>query len=180
MTKKITVFGSSLPKPGQPAYEEALILGRNLGSFGWTVLTGGYIGTMEAVSKGARDAGGHVVGITCDEIENWREVGANPWVQEELRTEKIHDRVRMLIEKCDAAIALPGGIGTLTEVALMWTMLSIDVIDPKPLILVGPAWKRTLHTFYQEQTGYISYNNFELLSFATDVEMAISYLKSVL
>ena len=71
---RITVFGGSKPRPSQPAYQEALLLGQLLGSQGYTVLTGGYIGTMEAVSRGAAESGGHVIGVTCDEIERWRPV----------------------------------------------------------------------------------------------------------
>lgn len=79
----VTVFGGSQPMPGDPAYQEAMNLGSLLAQSGHTVLTGGYIGTMEAVSRGASEAGGHVIGVTCDEIEIWRPTRANPWVKEE-------------------------------------------------------------------------------------------------
>ena len=69
---RISVFGGSSPKPGDLAYEQAYYLGKLIGEAGYTVLTGGYIGTMEAVSRGAAEAGGHVIGVTCDQIENWR------------------------------------------------------------------------------------------------------------
>lgn len=65
----IAVFGGSQPKEGDPAYAEAYELGSLLAQAGHTVLTGGYIGTMEAVSRGAAEAGGHVIGVTCEEIE---------------------------------------------------------------------------------------------------------------
>ena len=81
---RVTVFGGSKPKKGEIAYQDALILGTLLGQAGFTVITGGYIGTMEAVSRGASQAGGHVIGITCDEIESWRPVVPNPWINEEL------------------------------------------------------------------------------------------------
>ena len=112
-SKRVTVFGGSTPRAGEPAYEEALQLGRLLGQKGCVVLTGGYIGTMEAVSRGAAENSGHVIGVTCDEIETWRQVGPNKWVQEELRFATLRERLYALIENCDAAIALPGGIGTL-------------------------------------------------------------------
>jgi hypothetical protein len=104
--KRVTVFGGS--NPGERDYEQALQLGRLLGLAGCTVLTGGYIGTMEAVSRGAAEGGGHVVGVTCDEIEAWRPVRPNPWVQEEMRYPTLRQRLFALIENCDAAIALPG------------------------------------------------------------------------
>src|SRR5258706_7067007 len=109
----ISVFGGSQPKEGDAAYVEAQELGKLLAEHGHTVLTGGYIGTMEAVSKGASEAGGHVIGVTCDEIERWRAVKANAWVQEERRYPTVRARLDALIEGCQAAIALPGGPRTL-------------------------------------------------------------------
>ena len=73
MTRIVSVFGGSAPKPGSPAYEEAQRCGALLAQAGWTVATGGYRGVMEAVSRGAHEAGGHVIGVTCTLIENWRE-----------------------------------------------------------------------------------------------------------
>ena len=83
MAKRISVFGGSNPKPGSEAYQDAYELGTLLGQAGLTVLTGGYMGTMEATSRGANEAGGHVIGVTCDEIETFRPVGPNPWITEE-------------------------------------------------------------------------------------------------
>ena len=86
----ITVFGGSTPT--RTDYEQAEILGRLLGEAGHTVLTGGYIGTMEAVSKGAAEAGAHVIGVTCEQIENWRPVGRNKWVIEERKYRTLGER----------------------------------------------------------------------------------------
>ena len=63
----ITIFGGTKPQPGDADYREAERLGSLLARAGHTVITGGYIGTMEAVSKGAAEAGGHVIGVTCRE-----------------------------------------------------------------------------------------------------------------
>ncbi len=131
---RVTVFGGSHPKPGDPAYEQALILGKLLGSAGYTVLTGGYMGTMEAVSRGAAESGGHVIGVTCDEIESWRPVEPNPWVMDQIRYPTLRKRLYALIEECDAAIALPGGIGTLAEIATMWSQMQVFATSPRPLI----------------------------------------------
>ena len=78
----ITVFGGAQPKEGTPAYEEARELGALLAQRGHAVLTGGYMGTMEAVSRGASEAGGHVIGVTCIDIEEWRGSSPNQWVKE--------------------------------------------------------------------------------------------------
>src|SRR5258708_16993147 len=77
---KVSVFGGSQPKNGSAAYAEAQELGKLLAERGHVVLTGGYIGTMEAVSRGAAEAGGHVIGVTCEDIERWRAIDPNPWV----------------------------------------------------------------------------------------------------
>ena len=82
MAIRISVFGGSQPKPGETVYEDAVRLGKFIGQAGYTLLNGGYIGTMEALSRGASEVGGHVIGVTCDQIETWRPVKANPWVTE--------------------------------------------------------------------------------------------------
>jgi len=77
----IAVYGSAKPTAGDALYEEARRLGALLARQGHTVMTGGYCGTMEAVSRGAAEAGGNTIGVTCAEIERYRPGGANPWVQ---------------------------------------------------------------------------------------------------
>jgi uncharacterized protein (TIGR00730 family) len=173
---QITVFGGSEPRPGDEAYAEAYRLGRLIGLRGHTVLTGGYIGTMEAVSCGAAEAGGHVIGVTCEQIEAWRPVGPNAWVQEELRFTTLRERLYALIDQCDAALALPGGIGTLAEVAAMWSQLQTGGILLKPLILIGPGWKAVMEQFSAVFSGYVKDANHELLAFAPDVETAYRML----
>lgn len=172
----ITVFCSSQTTPEDPAYEEGMRLGRLLAIGGHTVLTGGYIGSMEAVSRGANESGGHVIGITCAEIEAWRPGRANPWVQEEWRYATMRERTFALIDNCDAAIALPGGIGTLAEVALMWSHLQTGAISPRPLVLIGPGWKETLDTFWRVHDDYILEKSRRLLTFAQDVDAAMTCL----
>jgi len=178
MTMKITVFGGASPKPDDQAYLEAYQLGRLLGDAGHTVLTGGYIGTMEAVSKGANEAGAHVIGITCDEIEHWRPLKVNRWVQEEIPCRTLNERLHALIEQCDAAIALPGGVGTLAEIAMLWNHMVIDAVKKKPLILIGDGWKDTLNQFLQSQGSYLSIADKLLISFATDIHSIIPMLEN--
>jgi uncharacterized protein (TIGR00730 family) len=169
---RITVFGGSEPRPGQAAYEEAYQLGRLIGAGGHTVLTGGYIGTMEAVSKGAAETGGHVIGVTCEQIETWRPVGPNPWVQEELRFKTLRDRLYALIDQCDAAFVLPGGIGTLAEMAAMWSQLQTGGIPRRPMILIGEEWRALMEQYFSVFTGYVGDPHRRLLAFAPDVEAA--------
>jgi uncharacterized protein (TIGR00730 family) len=169
---KITIFGGAQPKRSDAAYEEAFLLGRLLGAAGHTVLTGGYMGTMEAASRGAAEAGGHVVGVTCEEIETWRRTEPNPWVQEEWHYDTLRERLFSLIDNCDAAIALPGGAGTLAEISLTWNMLIIQSLAPKPLILVGPAWQAVFTIFFANLGNYVTERDQTWLSFAPDVSSA--------
>jgi len=174
----ISVFGGSQPKEGDSAYTEAMELGRLLAQHGHTVLTGGYIGTMEAVSRGSYEAGGHVIGVTCDEIESWRSVKPNQWVKEERRYKTLNKRLQVLIQDCDAALALPGGAGTLTEIALMWNLMIVESRHRSPLILIGHGWQSTFDQFFKEFDGYISVKQREIVQFAEDVKTAVDLLES--
>ncbi|RMF43630.1 MAG: LOG family protein [Anaerolineae bacterium] len=173
---RVTVFGGSHPRPGEPAYQQAWRLGYLLGRAGHTVLTGGYIGTMEAVSRGAAESGALVIGITCDEIEAWRKVAPNPWVQQEMRFPTLRERMYALMEHCDAALVLPGGIGTLAEVAAMWSQLQVRILPSRPLVLIGDAWQHVFHTFFHSLGEYVSPADRALLTFAPDVESAVAFL----
>ena len=173
---KTTVFGGSHAIEGSPAYAEAMHLGGALAQLGHTVLTGGYIGTMEAVSRGASEAGGHVIGVTCEEIENWRKVSANRWVKEEIRKKTLVERLQVLVEECDAAIALPGGPGTLTEISLMWNLMIVESLPRIPLILVGDGWQSVFAQVFEQQGIYMSEKQCNLLQFAPDAKTAVNML----
>ncbi len=177
---RVTVFGSSLPKPGDQAYNDAFALGKLLGSAGYTVLTGGYMGTMEAVSRGAAESGGHIIGVTCDEIENWRPAKPNPWVQEEIRCPSLRLRLYALIDGCDAALALPGGLGTLAEISAMWSQMQVFDTNPRPLILIGNGWEAMMKNFYATMSEYVSEKSRALVSFAPNVKIAFSQLQSLI
>ncbi len=168
----ISVFGSSEPKEGSSAYTEARELGRLLAQRGYTVLTGGYVGTMEAVSRGAAEAGGHVIGVTCKDIERSRGVVANKWVLEEWKKDALIQRLQSLVEGCDAAIALPGGPGTLTEISLMWNLMIINSLPRRPLILIGGGWKTIFEQIYSSMGDLSPQSQHELLVFSPDIKSA--------
>lgn len=174
----ITVFGGSQPKEGTPAYEEARELGALLARRGHAVLTGGYMGTMEAVSRGANEAGGHVIGVTCSDIEDWRSTKPNAWIKEERRKKTLTDRLAALIEGCDAAMALPGGPGTLTEISLMWNLMIVESLPRRPLILIGRGWQSTFDQFISNFENYIPVHQRDLLYFADDVKEAVEKLEN--
>jgi uncharacterized protein (TIGR00730 family) len=174
---RISVFGGSQPREGDAAYTEAMELGRLLAERGHVVLTGGYIGTMEAVSRGARDAGGHVIGETCEEIESWRAVKPNAWVVEEIRKKTLEERLHALIHESDAALALPGGPGTLTEIALTWNLMIVESLHRRPLVLIGDGWQSVFDQFFQGLGPYVPAHQREILSFAADVHTAVEQLE---
>ena len=146
---RISVFGGSKTPPDSPDYTEALTLGRGLAQAGHTVLTGGYRGSMEAVSRGAAEAGGQAIGVTCGEIESWRDVRPNAWLTDQVQCATLNERLQFLVTECDLAVAMPGGIGTLTELALTWNLMVIDSIPHKPILLVSSGWEQTLRAFYK-------------------------------
>ncbi len=173
---KISVFGGSEPRVGSDAYAEARELGRLLALNGHTVLTGGYIGTMEAASRGAAEAGGHVIGVTCLQIENWRGIRANQWVAEEWKKESLIERLEGLILGCDAALALPGGPGTLTEISLMWNMMIVGALERRLLILIGEGWRAVFDQLFDSLGDYSPAGQRDLLRFAPDGRAALDIL----
>jgi len=149
--KTVTLFGSSLPSEGSPAYQEARELGRALAESGFAVCNGGYSGLMEASSRGAREASGHTIGVTCS---LWPRP-ANQWIQEEVRTNSLSERIMTLIARGDAFVVLPGGTGTLAELAMAWELmnksaLSATVGGRKPLLLLGSYWQPVITCLDQE------------------------------
>ena len=111
---------------------------------------------MEAASRGAAEAGGHVIGVTCERIEAFRKgLRPNAWVKEEVKYATLRDRLYYLVEHCDAVLALPGGVGTLSEVALTWSLIQTGEIPRKPLIVVGRVWAETVTTFVREAGSFI-------------------------
>lgn len=174
---RVTIFGGANPQQDGTSYEDAFRLGKKLAQAGHVILTGGYIGTMEAASRGAVEAGGHVIGVTCDEVENWRKVKPNAWVLEERRFPSLHERLLGLIDGCDAAIALPGGVGTLAEITMMWNRMIVDAIPVRPLILVGLGWQETMQGFYTALDSYISPSSRNLITFAANVDEAFEQIQ---
>jgi uncharacterized protein (TIGR00730 family) len=177
---RISVFGGSQPKPGEPVYQDAILLGKLLASMGYIVLTGGYIGTMEAVSRGGAEVGGHVIGVTCDEIEAWRPVKANHWVTEEWHFSSLQERIFALIKNCDAFLALPGGVGTLVEIILSWNLMLTHILPARPLILIGSGWQSTIKKFIAEQGEFIPEDQRQWITFAPDVVTAFHKLRDML
>lgn len=168
---RVTVFGSARIGPESQEYREAHRLGELLAGRGDTVLSGGYGGLMEAVSRGARGAGGHVVGVT---VAPWvGRLAPNRYLSEEISSRTLFTRLEALVES-EALIALPGGAGTLGEVALAWNLRQMDLMAAKPVILVGWSWQRLVAAF--RDTLIIDEHDLELLTSVDTVEEAVAAL----
>ena len=174
MSHLISVFGSSAPQPGSADYEAARDLGRRLAQAGFTVQTGGYTGVMEGASRGANEAGGHVVGVICDQIESFRPLQPNPWVKEVIRHATLRDRVFYLVTQCDGIVAMPGGVGTLSELALAWSLVQVGEMPPRPIVPVGGLWQRTLAAFIDR--AYVYSEHAALLTLARTPAEAVGVL----
>jgi uncharacterized protein (TIGR00730 family) len=151
--KMVSIFGSSLPREGTAAYEDARLLGRLLAEAGLAVCNGGYGGLMEASARGAREGGAHTVGITCTVWPS----PANRWIEEEIRTASFLERLTTLIERGDAYVVLPGGTGTLAELSLVWEMMNKSTLSKtvggrKPLLVMAPYWLPVIECLNQEMS----------------------------
>jgi len=147
--KIITVFGSSRPQAGDADYEEAHALGKALATRGFAVCTGGYGGVMEAVSLGAKYAGGKTYGVTAEFFTR----KANPWVDVEVRKKTWEERLFELIRLGDGFVACKGGTGTLVELAVVWEMLNKSVMSAKPCVVLGEFWQPILDRVREVEQG---------------------------
>lgn len=147
----VTVFGSARFKPDHPYYELARRVGSTLARAGFTVLTGGGPGIMEAANRGAHEAGGPSYGLN---IILPHEQKPNPYVDEYIEFNYFFVRKVMLVKYSCAFIIMPGGLGTLDELFEAATLVQCQKIGPFPLILVGRKfWKglRDYAAFLVEQ-----------------------------
>jgi len=137
--RTITIFGTGRAREGETAYALAEEVGRVLAEAGFTIANGGYGGTMMAAAKGAAQAGGEVIGVTCSAFGR---SGANEYISREVVTESLDERLDTLIKLGDGYVVLPGGTGTLLELAKVWELKNKGFLEKdKPIILVGGFWK---------------------------------------
>jgi len=135
----VSIFGTGRAQAGEPAYILAEQVGRALAQAGFAIANGGYRGTMLAAAKGAVDAGGTVIGVTCGAFKN---SVANEFVTREVVTDTLEERLHRLIEVGRAYVVLPGGTGTLLELASVWELKNKGFLDrARPVVLVGDFWK---------------------------------------
>ncbi|UCE99477.1 MAG: LOG family protein [Planctomycetota bacterium] len=137
--KIITIFGTGRAKPGSSTYKLAYETGKLLARARFTIANGGYGGTMLAAARGAAEAGGETVGITCKAFGRDK---ANEYITREIVADSLDERLDTLIKLGQAYIILPGGTGTLLELAKVWEFKNKGFLNAdKPIILVGKFWK---------------------------------------
>lgn len=144
--RTIAVFGSSEPLAGDPLYEAARETGRLLALSGYAVATGGYGGVMEGASRGAVEAGGRTIGVTCSIFSDRT---ANPWIVETRTTVDLYERQRVLVEIARGYVVLPGKSGTLAELTLVWALHRAGSLPRRPVVLLGAGWVHFLRHLVQ-------------------------------
>ncbi len=175
--KTVAVYGAAfLPEDG-PAYRTAYSLGAEIARRGWTAASGGYGGTMAAVSRGAAESGGRTIGVTCEPLTRAGR-RTNPWIQEEIHCPTVRDRLATLVRLADASIALDGGVGTLAEIAFCAVQIQTGELTPRPLVLFGAVWEETFRAFLRSAAAYIKEEDRPLFRFAASAEEAVEMIQS--
>jgi len=170
----IAVYGGSAMARSSSEYQSAYDLGRLLVEEGFAPITGGYLGAMEAVSRGARDAGGEAIGLTLRIFEK-KGIEPNPWLTAKVPCSSLFDRLEHFASRACGFVVLPGGVGTLGEFAVTWNLLQIGAIRRRPLVLVGNCWARVMEAIYNEL--YVGPRELELVSMVNTAAEAVAVLK---
>ena len=171
---RVAVFGGAWIGEDEPEYGEARVFGRDCAEAGIEIVNGGYGGIMGAVSKGAAGARGTVVGVTIGAFSE--HVPVNEWLTHEVEATDLFARLPLICD-AEAWVAFPGGVGTLSEVALCWNLVQTESVAPRPLIIVGEQWDRALKTF--RELLLAEDVHFDLLRPAASAEAAFDELRSI-
>ena len=168
ITPAVTVFGSARTRPGEFAYKVAEAIGKEVAAAGFTVVTGGGPGVMEAACKGAIAAGGKTVGLN---IELPMEQKPNPYATISLHFHYFFVRKVMLVKYATAFVLLPGGFGTVDELFETLTLIQTHKIRPFPVILVGKNYWQGLLEWLRSRAlveGFISPSDLDFFSVTDD------------
>ena len=167
----VTIFGGSKCRETDLEYAQAVRVGELLADSGFTICTGGYAGVMEAASRGAHERGGRVVGITMNQFKS----EPNRYLTEKVPSEHFYERLQRLIIQSVGYIALRGGMGTVTEISLVWNKLQTHVLDPRPLVLLGECWPPIVAEWQRHLV--VSDTDVQILDFAHTPEDAVAIIK---
>lgn len=162
----VTIFGGSKCGENSPEYREAIELGRRLADAGFTICTGGYLGVMEAASRGARERGGRVFGIVMNQFKS----EPNRYLTDKVATNHFYERLQNLITRSVGFVAFRGGMGTMTEISLVWNKLQTRVLEPRPLVLIGDCWRNVIAAC--QENLVVSDVDVSMLDFAADAAEA--------
>ncbi|MBD0370831.1 MAG: LOG family protein [Pyrinomonadaceae bacterium] len=163
----VTIFGGSRCDETAPEYQQARRVGELLAEAGYMICTGGYLGIMEAASRGARERGGRVLGIVMNQFK----AEPNRYLTDKVASAHFYERLQHLITRSVGFIALRGGMGTVTEVSLVWNKMQTRVIEPRPLVLLGDCWQSVVKCWQQHLV--VSDKDVELVDFAATPEQAV-------
>ena len=171
----VTVFGSARVGEGDSEYELAREVGAALSRIGFTVMTGGGPGVMEAANRGAKEAGGHSVG--CN-IELPHEQMPNPYLDISVDFSYFFVRKMMLVKYSYAFVVMPGGFGTVDELFEALTLIQTGKVSNFPVVLMGTEFWGPLLQQLDEmaETGLISPGDLDLLLVTDDVDEATHHI----
>ena len=162
----VTIFGGSKCTTDSAEYKDAKDLGGRLAEAGFTICTGGYLGIMEAASRGAREKGGRVFGIVMNQFKS----EPNRYLTDKVATAHFYDRLQNLITRSVGFVAFRGGMGTVTEISLVWNKLQTRVLERRPLVLIGDCWKEVVSAW--QKNLVVSDSDVSFLDFADNAEQA--------
>lgn len=147
--KRIVFLGYSTAVPQEKLYQDAFEASMLVAEAGYTIVNGGGYGIMEAASRGAKQGGGKVIGVTFDPKGATVFEGRNPNnpMDEEIKTSNYLERTLKLLDLGDIYIIFNGGTGTISEFGMAWGLARIYFGHHKPLILFGEFWKDIILAF---------------------------------
>lgn len=172
----VTVFGSARFQEGHPYYELGREVGQALSHLGFTVMTGGGPGLMEAANRGAKDAGGR--SVSCN-ISLGAEEVPNPYLDHSVTVRYFFVRKVMLFKYSYGFVALPGGFGTMDELFEALTLVQTGKIKSFPIVLMGTDyWKRLFHLVQNMvDEGAISPGEIDTWLATDDVDEAMAHIR---
>jgi uncharacterized protein (TIGR00725 family) len=166
----VTIFGGAKCGESDAEYAQARRVGELLADAGYTICTGGYLGVMEAASRGAHERGGRVLGITMNQFK----AEPNRFLTDKVATAHFYERLQLLITRSVGFIAIRGGMGTVTELSLVWNKIHTRVIGPRPLVLLGECWPPIVREWQKHLV--VSDQDIALLDFAKTAEEAVAII----
>ncbi|MGB4844195.1 MAG: TIGR00730 family Rossman fold protein [Ferruginibacter sp.] len=173
----VTIFGSARFKEGHPDYEMAREVSGKIAKLGFTIMTGGGPGIMEAANRGAREVGGKTVG--CN-IELPFEQSANPYMDKWVDIKYFFVRKTLLTKYSYAFVVMPGGFGTLDEYFESVTLMQTKKISDFPVVIMDKEFYKNIiaHIEVMKTEGTISPDDTNLFFFTDSVDDAVEYIKN--